>query len=684
MKKLLFLLICAASFALAFQACQKPDTPAQPSTPETVHVTGVTVSASSVALSEGGSQTVTVTVSPANAADKSVTFSSDNTSVATVDANGKITAVGPGTATITITTKDGNKTAKVTVTVTANAVPVTGISLDQTAISLVEGESLKLNATVTPDNATDKTVTWTSSDQAVATVDGSGQVTAVAEGTAVITAQAGDKTATCDVTVNAKEIPLENIVVEPATLELKEGATFDLNVVFLPEGASTKPVSWRSTNSQVASVSKGTVTALKEGKTRIVASVDGTEIEAFCEVTVLPDDALKGIAFGADKYEITLGTSQTLEIVFTPSYAMNKNVTFTSSDSAVASVAADGTVTGVSEGEATITAKSEEGGFTATCTVVVTSAAKAGVYWEQEGWLMLNGENQDIRTRFVAGTDPDGNIYYSHPTGSAYQLALSKNGVDILIYRDSDYYDASKAAAGGGYYFIANPTQYRKNLYVARISDSGDIKSFTLHEGTESYETYVNDIAADADGNVYLAGYIKEYGLYVATLWTVTAGGQVSVQKFDSGTKDTDCPAVAVSGNDVWALVFEGANNSTGKNILAVYKNGQRQYQVSEDLNRNGLGCDLAVVGNDVFVALCEHVPGTSDSRLIVKKNDQQLYMLSQQEWIFLQGLYVTSNGDTYVSGYADTDGQSLNYIWKNDAIIFTPDGIIFNLFVKE
>lgn len=96
MKKLFFLLICAAFFALAFQACKKPDTPAQPSTPETVHVTGVTVSASTVALSEGGSLTVSVTVSPANAADKSVTFSSDNTSVATVDANGKITAVGSG------------------------------------------------------------------------------------------------------------------------------------------------------------------------------------------------------------------------------------------------------------------------------------------------------------------------------------------------------------------------------------------------------------------------------------------------------------------------------------------------------------------------------------------------------------------------------------------------------------
>ena len=126
----------------------------------------------------------------------------DKTSVATVDATGKVTAVAEGTA--TITAKAGDKTATCKVTVKAAVVAVTSVKLDKTELALTVGDAaVQLKATVLPEDATDKTVTWSIDKTSVATVDATGIVTAVAEGEATITAKAGDKTATCKVTVTA-------------------------------------------------------------------------------------------------------------------------------------------------------------------------------------------------------------------------------------------------------------------------------------------------------------------------------------------------------------------------------------------------------------------------------------------------------------------------------------------------
>ena len=145
-------------------------------------------------------------VLPEDATDKTVTWSSDKTSVATVDATGNVTAVAAGEA--TITAKAGDKTATCTVTVTAATVAVTSVALDKTELVLIVGDAAaQLKATVLPEDATDKTVTWSSDKTSVATVDATGKVTAVAEGEATITAKAGDKTATCKITVTVVKVP---------------------------------------------------------------------------------------------------------------------------------------------------------------------------------------------------------------------------------------------------------------------------------------------------------------------------------------------------------------------------------------------------------------------------------------------------------------------------------------------
>ena len=167
-----------------------------------VLVTSITLSPSSLSLKKGATQTLTATVSPSDATNKEVTWSSSNTAVATVNSNGQVTAVATGTCTITCMAQDGSG---VSATCTVRVVQlVTGITLSQTSLSLNSGDTQTLTATVQPSDASDKGVTWSSSNTAVATVNQSGLVTAVAGGSCTITCTAKDGsgvTATCLVTV---------------------------------------------------------------------------------------------------------------------------------------------------------------------------------------------------------------------------------------------------------------------------------------------------------------------------------------------------------------------------------------------------------------------------------------------------------------------------------------------------
>ncbi len=168
---------------------------------------GVTLSQTELSLFVGKSETLTANVAPEDASDRNVTWKSDNESIAKVE-NGTVTAVAPGTATITATTSDGNRTATCTVTVTR---AVSAITLEPAKLSLFEGNSTTLKVTVAPEDATNKTLNWTSNNESVATVavgsDGTITVNAKAPGEATITAAATDGsgvTATCKVTVTAK------------------------------------------------------------------------------------------------------------------------------------------------------------------------------------------------------------------------------------------------------------------------------------------------------------------------------------------------------------------------------------------------------------------------------------------------------------------------------------------------
>lgn len=196
----------------------------------TIKATSITISKNSLTLSVGGSESLTVTLYPSDAME-TVHWGSNNPNVASVDSNGKVTGIKAGNATITAIV--GENTATCEVTVVSDIIAVTSVTLDQVSLALQEGESAILNVTIKPDNATDKAVTWSSDNSAVASVDNNGKVTAVKEGSATITATAGDKTANCSVSVSRVQVP--------------EGAV-DLGIVMTREDGSTYRLFWAKCN----------------------------------------------------------------------------------------------------------------------------------------------------------------------------------------------------------------------------------------------------------------------------------------------------------------------------------------------------------------------------------------------------------------------------------------------------
>ena len=249
-----------------------------------VPVSSVAISGGNFELKEGASKQLSATVAPSNATDRAVSWKSSDTSVATVDASGKVTAVKAGTAAITATA--GGKSASVSVTVKGEdpVVPVQSVSISGTGVSggkatINVGAGLNLNATISPSNATDQDVTWISSDDSIATVSSTGSVRGVKAGMAVIMATVGGKSSSVIVTVKEAGPVLQSVAIAGTgvannKLTLAQNKTVQLSVKATPANASLGVVYWSSSDSSVATVDgTGKVTAKGEGMAVITATV---------------------------------------------------------------------------------------------------------------------------------------------------------------------------------------------------------------------------------------------------------------------------------------------------------------------------------------------------------------------------------------------------------------------------
>ena len=409
-------------------------------------VTGITLDQTSASLKVNESITLTATVSPTNATDKTLTWSTSDESVATVS-NGVVIAVKTGTA--TVTAQAGDK--KATCSITVEATPVTSVTLDRTSASLNVNESITLTATVKPDDATDKTVTWTSSNESIASVT-EGVVTAHKGGTATITAQAGDKTATCEITV--KSIPVTSVTLDKTSASLKVKETVTLIATVKPDDATDKTVTWTSSNENVATVTDGVVTAHNIGTATVSAKAG--DITAVCNVTVEPTPVTE-ITLNKTSATLTEGDEITLTATVKPDDATNKNFTWSSSDPSVASVA-DGKVKALKAGTTTISAVTEDGNKTATCDITVVEPPKAEsltlsrnsfagfIYRDHSGFYSVSvsaspsnavteyeWSSSDTRVAKVAGCGNSANIYTEDYGKSTISVIDKRSGLSASL-----------------------------------------------------------------------------------------------------------------------------------------------------------------------------------------------------------------------------------------------------------
>ncbi len=297
-----------------------------------VEVTGVSLNQSTLALVPNGTATLVATLIPADAKATNLIWSSSDPTVVTVDANGNVKALKEGTATVTVTTEDGKYKAECTVTVASNVVEVTGVKITG-ATSVVVTKTIKLTATVTPTNATNKNVTWTSSDNTIATVDKNGNVKGLKEGKVTITVTtANGKTATYTVTVTP-EVKATGVTIT-GNNTVQEGKTITLKAKITPDNTTNKSVTWSVTpGTGSAKISKdGKLTGVKAGTVTVtVKTANG--LTATKEITVTEKPAsfvltltpLVGVNGDVAQYEVSITRNGTTFAEFT-SITLNNGI----------------------------------------------------------------------------------------------------------------------------------------------------------------------------------------------------------------------------------------------------------------------------------------------------------------------------------------------------------------------
>lgn len=346
---------------------------------------------------KGRSTTLAPTFYPEDVADVPVTWKSSNTSIVTVDENGKITGKAEGTAKVTVKTADGSQSSVCEVTVKpadAKLIAVKGVSLNETDLNLSVNETFLLEADIDPYDADDTSISWKSSRSAIASVSASGKVTGLKEGEAVITATAADgrKKATCKVIVQGVASATSSTstkVDSGISLKSASDAYFDYDDYTVYPGTPVrleivsnagevirgKDFKWESEDTDYVTVdSMGYVTGKKVGEAMIYATSNDYDLEC---LVIVSRDKVKPTSVDIEKSSVTVIRKGTVKLVTTvePSNATKPVLVWSTSDSKIAKVDGLGNVTGVKAGTATITVKTKEGGYTDKCTVTVVNSA---------------------------------------------------------------------------------------------------------------------------------------------------------------------------------------------------------------------------------------------------------------------------------------------------------------------
>lgn len=448
-----------------------------------VLATGITVDKTATTIVKGATDKLTATLVPADA-NGTITWSTSDSSVATVSSDGTVTAVKNGTATVTAKCGDLSAQTKVTVINPLKAITITG-----TTHSIKKGQTTQLGLTYDPADTTDSVAaTWTSSNTSVATVSKTGLVTALKDGSTTIKATVGNVSSTYDIAV--KEVKLTGIKMEEKAL-IHKGDTKALTVEYTPaDTTDDKTVAWSSSDSTVASVdNNGIVTAVKPGSAVITAKVGN--YQAACAVTV--DAPLKEIV--PEKAIIDMVKKQTANIAYSVVPADttdSKDVTYTSSDETVATVNSDGKVTAKKAGQATVTITGANG-IKATVTVNVSEIPVNEVVLSAQDEIIEAGAKKAITATLKPENNTDDN------QGVTWTTSDEKIAKVIVDNEDSHKATIEGVAAGSA---VITATAANGTKAECTVKVPKHITSITLPgavELTRGASTTLNVTIAPAD-----------------------------------------------------------------------------------------------------------------------------------------------------------------------------------------
>jgi uncharacterized protein YjdB len=661
----------------------------------TVPVASVTVSPTSLSLQTGQTGQLTATPKDANGNSLSgrvVTWSSNNTSVATVNSNGLVTAGATGgSATITATSEGQSGTAAVTVTF----VPVASVTVSPATLSLQAGQTGQLTATPKDANGnplSGRVVTWSSNNTSVATVNGNGLVTAGATGgSATITATSEGQSGTAAVTVTF--VPVASVTVSPTTASLQVGQTTQLTAT--PKDANGNPLSgrvvtWASSNTTVATVSgSGLVSAKAAGSATITATSEGQNGTSSITVTQAP---VATVTVNPSSAAVQPGQTVQLAAITKDANGnvlTGRVVTWSSGDQTIATVNGNGLVTGVKAGTVSITATSE--GKTGNAMVLV------GVTPPPAG-CAPTGSGKCWWVDAAAGSD--GNAGDSlHPFQTVQHAADQVNPGDMVMVRNGVYTgdgNAVLAISRGG--TAGNLVVFRSvNKWGAVLDGQNNFSADVVQIGTdhvrvEGFEmkgsnhygvdpsTGTNDIQI-AGNNVHDVGrYCETSGIGLSGIDAysnnlIIEGNWVhDIGRFAAG--ENGCQP----GNDYWMNHDHGVYNGQGTNII-IRNNVFFNLVHGWGIQRYGSTVDQLYIVNNTFA-----FPNPNrDGQIILAATTTNLFI--ENNIFYLPGLNVGISGtqsgaiiDHNLSTGAVGGGGTGTNIENTDPMFVNPTGLDFHL----
>ena len=495
-------------------------------------------------------------------------------------------------------------------------VKVTDVGLNKAVINLKVGASETLIATVNPSNATNRNVSWQSDKPNIASVE-NGRVNAVAAGTAVITVTTADggKTATCTVNVSENEpapVRVESVNLNPSSKTLKVGESVTLTPTFTPSNPDNTNVTW-SASSDAVTVVNGVVTAKKVGSATVtVTTADGGKT-ATCNITVEASTPatvrVTGVDISSSAETIKVGATKQLTATVQPATASNRNVTWQSNNTAVATVDDNGLVTAKAAGSAVITVKTVDGNFTKTCTVTVEQdtppVVDAKISYSYAGnecaafeWGDSNAAGAKVEYRLKGA-----NSYTELSGNDKTYLVRQKNSttarVDLVGLQGGAAYDFKITTSGGETLTASNVTvhSYDRSGY-AHFNKSDGVGAYN-NDGTPKSNAvivYVNEankntVTAKIGSNTYtgIVSILQNAGtstpLIVRIVGTVGAATWNKLEE-NGGKPLTPDKVVGVNGDSL--VDFYNIDRSTYNSSTKKYEGGTSKDITQATLIKDG------------------------------------------------------------------------------------------------